>query len=229
MARLSAAETAIYDRIRAAIAARTLPPGMRLREVELCGIFGASRGNVRKALARLAFDGLVNREPNRGATVAKPTPKQAEDLFAARKCIETTIARAAAQRLTKRDIVHLQSHIDKERRAADAGKQDRIVALSGEFHVLLAAIADNSVLERYLVDLVARESLIIQLYERPGGANCAHDEHSGILEALISGEEALIDARIAAHIESIARGLDLQARPEAEPRLEDVLGPRVRA
>ncbi|WP_238366013.1 GntR family transcriptional regulator [Mesobacterium pallidum] len=226
MARLNAAETQVYDRIRSAIGDRQLLPGQRLREVELCRIFDTTRGTIRKVLARLAFDGLVDHQPNRGASVAQPTVKDAADLFVARHCIERAIAREAAARIDDASAAHLRAHIDKERAAHDAGDRQRMIALSGEFHLLLAQISGNTVLRRYLADLVARESLIIQLYEKPDQGSCSHGEHAGIVEALLAGNEAALDAVIAAHIDGIASSLDLEPVHPARPSLEEVFGSR---
>lgn len=226
MARLNPAETEIYDRIRTAIAERDLLPGQRLREVELCRIFGTTRGTVRKVLGRLAFDGLVDHQPNRGAAVAEPSVKDAADLFVARHCIERAIAREAAARIDASGAVRLRAHIEKERAAREAGDRQRMIALSGEFHLLLAEISGNTVLRRYLADLVARESLIIQLYEKPEQGNCSHDEHAEIVEALLGADTERLDAVIGAHIDGIAATLDLRPAHIPRPSLEDVFARR---
>ncbi len=222
MARLNAAETEVYERIRAAIGDRQLLPGQRLREIELCSIFETTRGTIRKVLARLAFDGLVDHQPNRGASVAQPTVKDAADLFIARHCIERAIAREAAARITPASARILRSHIDKERAAEAAGDRQRKIALSGEFHLLLARLSENSVLSRYLTDLVARESLILQLYEKPDQSNCSHDEHAQIVSALLSSDPEQLDMAIKTHIDGIAASLDLEPGNQPRPSLAEV-------
>ncbi|WP_353475214.1 GntR family transcriptional regulator [Salipiger sp. H15] len=222
MARLNAVESDVYDRIRTAIGERRLLPGQRLREVELCRIFGTTRGTIRKVLARLAFDGLVDHEPNRGASVARPTARQAADLFVARRCIEQAIAREALARVSPADEAKLRTHIAREHGAREAGDRRRIIALSGEFHVLLSQIAANTVLSRYLVDLIAQESLIIQLFEKPGADQCSCDEHAGIAEALLARDGDRLARLIDSHIDGIAGSLDLEQRGMARPNLDDV-------
>src|SRR4051812_8935590 len=83
-----APDAAIYRRIYEAIWAQELPPGTRLREDQLAKLFSVSRARVRKVLSLLAYEGLVQIEPNRGASVAKPSPEEARQLFAARRAIE---------------------------------------------------------------------------------------------------------------------------------------------
>jgi len=104
----------VHDRIHAAIAAQELPPGIRLREDQMRQIFGVSRARIRKVFARLAFEGLVTIEPNRGASVAKPSPDEARENFAARRAIEATIVRMVADRFEPRHKTALARHIAKE-------------------------------------------------------------------------------------------------------------------
>jgi DNA-binding GntR family transcriptional regulator len=219
----SLSEEAVFLRLRQAIGSRQLSPGTRLREAQICDILGASRGKVRKALARLAHEGLVDLTPNRGASVARPTARDAADLFAARKCIEMTIARMAATRMTPYGLAGLEAHLDLEAQARESGNTDAIILLSGEFHMLLADMAGNTTLKRYLEDIVFRESLIIQLYEKHAHDSCPGAEHRLILEALKAEDPDLLAKRIEDHIDTIAAGLDLSPRPQAEKKLEDIL------
>lgn len=216
-------EDAIFQSLREAILTRKLAPGTRLREVRLGEILGASRGAVRKALDRLAFEGLVAQEPNRGASVAQPTAQDAEDLFAARKCIEVSIARMASKKLTPRAVKKLETHIAREQAAREKAAWTKVIALSGEFHTLIAEIAGNAMLKRYLNDLVARESLIIQMFGTREQEVCTQNEHADILEALKSGDADLIARRIEAHIDGIAAGVDLNPRAGDARTLEEIL------
>ncbi len=219
----NASENAIFQFLRDAILSRKLAPGTRLREVRLGEILGASRGAVRKALDRLSFDGLVEHEPNRGASVARPTAGEAADLFAARKCIEVAIARMAAKNLTPQAVKRLEKHIAREQAARDTGDWAKVVTLSGEFHTLIAEIAGNAPLARFLNDLVARESLIIQLFGTRQQDVCTQNEHAGILDALQSGDGDRIARRIEAHIDGIAASVDLNPRTAGSRTLEEML------
>lgn len=217
-----ASEDAIFRTLREAILSRRLAPGTRLREVRIGEILGASRGAVRKALDRLSFEGLVEHEPNRGASVAQPTAQEAEELFAARKCLEVAIALMAARNLTPQAVRRLQKHISHEQAARERAETAKWIALSGEFHARIAEIAGNAFLKRYLDDLVARESLIIQLFGRQDDA-CTQNEHAEILEALQSGDAGLIARRIEDHIDGIAAGVDLNPRAADTRTLEEAL------
>src|SRR5512145_1772741 len=83
----------IYERVVSAIFEHRLAPGTKLGEDRLALIFGVSRSRIRPALARLAHEKLVRLEPNRGAFVAAPSPREAHEIFDARRLIEPGIVR----------------------------------------------------------------------------------------------------------------------------------------
>ena len=65
----------VCDYIKNQIVTKAIYPGTRIVEEELVRETGVSRTPVRSALMRLAYDGLIQQQPNRGAVVAKPPPR----------------------------------------------------------------------------------------------------------------------------------------------------------
>ena len=65
------AVTQTYDALREAIVRGEIAPGARLVESDISTAFEMSRGAVRTALIRLEQDGLVVRQPHRGARVRR--------------------------------------------------------------------------------------------------------------------------------------------------------------
>lgn len=208
-ARGGGADDAIYAKIHAAIAAQDLPPGTRLREDEMRQIFGVSRARIRKVFSRLAYAGLVTIEPNKGASVFQPTPKEAREIFAARRGIEGTIVRLLAGRLGKAELASLNRHIALEVAAEARRDWQEMVRLSGEFHLLLAEIAGNGILLRFLRELITREALVILVYEKPGQPSCSHHEHQMILDALLKDDDAQAVVLMDEHLGNVEDRLDL--------------------
>ena len=62
--------------LRDEILSGLIPSGTRLGEAELAGRLSVSRTPIREALSRLAAEGLVEIQPNRGARVATWTTEQ---------------------------------------------------------------------------------------------------------------------------------------------------------
>lgn len=214
----------IRDRLRDAIVDRRLAPGTKLSENEVGALFDAGRTVVRSALRMLAFEGLLRIERNRGAFVANPSPDEARQLFAARRLIEPGIAASAAERVTPSDIARLRAHLATEgRHMSERGASARRAEIkaSGDFHLLLAGMSGNAILQRFMEELVARSSLVIALYGRSGVSSCGHDEHGGIVEALEKRDGTKAAALIVSHIDHIEADLELRAR--TGPALREAL------
>jgi DNA-binding GntR family transcriptional regulator len=199
----------VYGRIYAAIAAQELAPGTRLREDEMRGIFGVSRARVRKVFARLAFEGLVQIEPNRGASVAWPSVEEARETFAARRAIEGAVVRIVAESFESKHQTTLARHIAKETDAEAKRDPAEMTRLSGEFHLLLAEMAGNQTLQRFLRELITRESLVILAYEKPGKPSCSNHEHQLILDALARRDAGKAAKLMLQHLENVEDRLDL--------------------
>lgn len=199
----------VYRRVYGAIAGQELPPGTRLREDQMRQIFGVSRARIRKVFSRLAFEGLVSIEPNRGASVAKPSAEEAREIFAARRAIEVTIVRTVAENFEPKLKIALAKHIARESAAETRRDVAGMIRLSGEFHLLLAEMAGNRTLQRFLRELVTRESLVILAYEKPGQPSCSNHEHQLILDALAKRDAAKAAKLMLQHLENVEARLDL--------------------
>ncbi|WP_406855478.1 GntR family transcriptional regulator [Alsobacter sp. KACC 23698] len=217
-------EDRIFRRIYDSISAQQLQPGTRLREDELGGIFGVSRARVRRVLLRLAHEGVVTIEPNRGASVRTPTVKEARELFAARRAIEAALVRAVAERFDKALKTRLLAHVKREKDAEKRRARSEMVELSGAFHMILAEAADNGVLLKYLRELITRESLVILAYEMPGRPSCSHHEHEDIVAALTAGDADRAVALMLEHLENVEARLDLRREAPPTPSLAAILG-----
>ncbi len=174
----------IYDHIRNSVLEQRLLPGMKLTEEALCGIYGTGRATIRKVLLLLAEDRIITLERNKGAVVASPTAQEAEQIFEARLALEISLLDWAMERVCEDDLKILSDHLDRERAALRLGDIAQWIRLSGEFHMLLAAIARNEPFSDFLEKLVFRSSLIIGLYGKTGSVNCCVDDHSDLIDAL---------------------------------------------
>lgn len=208
-------EEEIVDRIFEAIIDQRLPPGTKLSEAALCDAFGVGRMRIRQSLLLLASQQVVDLLPNRGAFVASPTVEQAHEVFETRLMIEPNAARLAVARATEADLAMLRQHLDMEHDAHRSGKRRESIRLSGQFHVLVARTAGNSVALRMVKELVTRTSLIIGLFGSPGVSNCRDEDHDDIFAAFQTRDGDLASQLMSRHLTHIRDHLELAGPGDA--------------
>nr|WP_244475297.1 GntR family transcriptional regulator [Rhizobium sp. Leaf341] len=219
-------QRAIRDAIRDAIVDRRLMPGTKLTETDVGALFHVSRTLVRGALQALAHEGLVTVERNRGAFVANPSPEEARQIFATRRIIEPGILAEAARHITPAHIRQLRERLlDEGRLMNERGQSARRAEIkaSGDFHLHIAAMTGNAVMQRFMDELIARSSLVIALYGQSTVSSCGHTEHMNIVNAIEAGQIDRASRLMVHHIHHIEADLDLRARRTHE--LRDALLP----
>lgn len=107
------ASAAATELIREAIIDGRLAPGHRLKEEELARELGISRTPVREALLLLQAEGLVDAEPNRGATVRSHTAEDLDDMYQLRALLEGYAARQAATHISEGGICKLRESCER--------------------------------------------------------------------------------------------------------------------
>ena len=99
--------TEAASRLRSMILSGELPPGSRMRELQLCEQLGVSRTPVREALRTLAAEGLVDLLPNRSVVVSQLHAPDLEHLFVVFGAVEGLAAELACQRITEAEIAEI--------------------------------------------------------------------------------------------------------------------------
>ena len=217
------ADARLYQAIFDGVLNHRLTPGTKLPEPELCQLFGVGRAVVRRVLERLAYDGIVVLRPNKGAVIAEPTPEETREIFEARRSMERVLVELAVQRATAHDIKELRRQLADEHEAMHRFDQPSWARLASDFHLRIAALAGNSILQRYLTELVSRCSLIVGVYEPPGHAPCEHDEHAAIVDCIEARDAAGAIARMEAHLRELEERLET-SRMQGEKSLGQLLG-----
>jgi len=221
----SEAERALA-RLRDAILRGALMPGQALRPAELQQRFDIGLTPLREALMRLAVEGLVESEAQRGFRVRAVTREEFADLMATRREIERLCLTAAITHGDERweaEIVaamHLLSRtplpVDVEDRAAAARWETR----HRRFHTALVAACGSEWLMRFwntLADHSERYRKLRLLHHREVQAEVrdVDAEHQRIMAAVLDRDvaraTALMDAHLAATETTVARLLTIDA------------------
>jgi len=203
------AAAAVCRHIANAILEQRLLPGTKLGEAALCEIFGVSRPVVRRVLAQLAHEKLVDRQSHRGAFIASPTVDEARQVFEARRVIEDALVRACVERIDAAALATLGAHVEAEAACAADGDRPRWIRMSGEFHALIARAAGNAVLAGVLEHLIAQTSLIIGLYGRRSDNACEDGAHRAIVDAIGRRDAEAAIRLMAEHLEACEAALDI--------------------
>ena len=176
----------VLDRICAtlanAITEGALKPGTKILDDAIADHFGVSRTVVRGALDILQRDHLLERKRNRGAFVAEPSVKEAEQLFEARHALERVILTFVVKRASDEGLDHLEALNEEEAHLPENSGIGEKPGKAPQFHVALARLGENDLLTETLVKILARVALVNALYKVEPRDNCG--DHRNIIAAL---------------------------------------------
>lgn len=196
------AATHAYEKIRERILAGDLPGGHWLREADLASDIGVSRTPVREALRRLAAEGLVLYEPNRGMQVQSWRTEDLEEIFALRTLLEPWGCNLAATSGLA-DVDQLGALADAMDAVATKRRPDfaELTELNNRFHTAILDASGNSRLSA-LVASVVRVPLVSQtfsLYSADAlSRSLAH--HHELVNALADGDADWAESVMRSHI-----------------------------
>jgi DNA-binding GntR family transcriptional regulator len=197
-----------YQRLREEIVSGRLQPNERLVEADLVRLLDTGRSAVRTALVRLEQEGLVEREPNRGAKVRLVDEQEAAEILESRMVLEGLAARHAATNVTPSEVEELRVIIGEMRSLLDAGDLLRVSDLNARLHGRLLEIADNRTVARLVATL---SSQLVRFQYRtillPGRAEQSHLEHRAIVDAVAEGDPDAAEKAVREHVAHIVEAL----------------------
>lgn len=180
----------ITARIRDDIGRAVFPPGAPVIETELATRYGVPRAVVRDALVQIVAEGLVEREPNKVATVRAFTLTQAIEVAEARRELETLLARYAAERATPDERRNLREMLGTMGEHADEEGLVRYRDVSLEFHMAISDAARQPVAADVLARLWNHRLDLHFPAAFPGTASNSLRFHEEIATAIAAGDPA---------------------------------------
>ncbi|MFD1546457.1 GntR family transcriptional regulator [Nonomuraea guangzhouensis] len=190
--------------IRRLIISGELAQGERLVEDRLAARLGVSRNPVRESIRVLAAEGFVLVIPRIGATVARLSPAEAEELFDVRMAIEGLAARLAARKRTPETAARLRKVLDSAREAVEGGQLERVADLNTAFHLAVGEVAGNSYLNLMMAPMLLRAQWVFRQTAAVRGPH-SWSEHLSLCEAIAAGDEDEAQARAVAHVAAARR------------------------
>ncbi len=179
----------LYEAVHQMAISFEILPGARLNEVELAKRFSVSRTPLRETLNRLATEGLLDFEPNRGFTRRPLTTDEVVDLYEARSIIEVSAIRLACGRASDDSIHELRGYWDEVRKSEDQSSST-LLTLDEQFHERLAGLSDNQELVQILKSINARIHFVRWMdLENAERRSATYHEHQVVLDKLLARDE----------------------------------------
>lgn len=208
-----------YAAIRGQILRGERAGGEWLREGELAASLGVSRTPVREALRRLAAEGLVRHEPNRGVRVESWSLSDLDEIFSLRSLLEPwgTALAAASGLADVEELSRLADAMD----AAAAGPHpdvDTITQLNNRFHREIMLASGHGRLAQ-LVSSVVEVPLVWRTFSHysPEAMRRSLAHHHEIVDALRAGDAAWAEAVMRSHVRAARVTLGETALTTTEP------------
>lgn len=211
-----------YQDLRALIVAGRFEPGARLTELELTGLLDVSRGTVRSVIVRLAQEGYLTREPNRGVRTRVFTLEEAIAVLEAREILESAVAAKCAERATDEEVAVLESIWLEMGDAEYLRNATTYSKLNTRFHQHIRECARQPILASFIEQLVY--PLVIRQYRDQTTQHRRPDalgEHHAIVTAIQTRNPEGAAAAMRHHVASARRALLLNSAPRKPQEAAD--------
>lgn len=198
-----------YREIRAQILRGDREGGEWLREGELAASLGVSRTPVREALRRLAAEGLVRHERNRGVQVESWSIHDLDEIFSLRSALEP-LGSALAATSGLADLHELGQLADAMDVAAAGSRPDldEVTRLNNRFHGAIMEAAGNGRLTQ-MVSSVVEVPLVWRTFSHYSSEamrrSLAH--HHELVDALRAEDPAWAESVMRSHVRSARAAL----------------------
>ena len=212
-------QDSIISQIRDLINHKNLEPGDKLpSERMLSEKFGVTRGNIREAIQKLEYYGLLKSIPQSGTFVANIgviamngmiddilslEEPDFKSLVETRILLELKTARLAALRRTDEDLVRIKEALDafteKVNRGEDAVQEDLL------FHLAIAKASGNSTMNTFMLSITPE---IITNFEKyhvcdEDQAQKGIQEHTDIYNAIVDQDPQLAKEKMKIHFKML--------------------------
>jgi DNA-binding GntR family transcriptional regulator len=217
-------DTQAADVLRDGIVRGQFAPGARLTEEALAESLEISRGTMRSALQKLAFEGLVRQMPYRGWVIPSLTPQDAWELYTLRASLEGLAARLVAASVTPEKVKALKAALRRLSEAAEARSRTAMASADFDFHKSIIRLAGHGRLARQyaLVEQQVRIYIASCNAPLPNLEEIAR-QHEPIVTAICDGQGDTAEELARAHntVDGEALVRHLQSRssvPACSPR-----------
>ena len=204
----------VVELLRDQIISGELQPGMRLSQQKLADELSVSRTPLREALQRLASEGYVVTQANRGMVVAPVTLDHVEDGYSFRLLVEPTLTAAVIHSITRDDIAVMAKSLEDMERPGISIREFQ--EAHSRFH---RCVLDHY--PSYLADMVRQQHRHTQrqqrlYFSRPVVLADFTEIDGHFLKAIKDRDAARAEQLLEFHLLDAALGVLLEVEPDHE-------------
>ena len=205
-----------YVALKRAIVSGLLAPETPIDKNEWCARFEVSKLSITTAINRLAFEGLVVVEPQRGSYVARIHLEDVRQWMLMRRALEVEVVGVCAASLSDDSIGALSQNLAYQKAAIASGDLEGFHELDTRFH---HQMTENLSLARVgeVLDPIRThlERVRRTLLPEPGRLKGTYTEHEAIYRSIADRDPERARAEMANHLDRVAR--ELHAFVEKHP------------
>ncbi|MGO4834304.1 GntR family transcriptional regulator [Rhizobiaceae sp. 2RAB30] len=210
VAPLAGVEAEVYNDLWNAVIERKLKPGAKIEELVLSEIYGVSRTVVRKVLVIMEQEGIVSLPLNRGAYVASPSFRDAQELLEATTAMLATIVEELAMhpdRITAEHRRKLAEHSRAQQKAETEQDPNSSLRLLLEYLLLLAVIHANRLMAGTVERTGNRLAVALSLFQGAPAPGSRAEFSETLTLNILEGQHAKAVAHLRAFCDALSRTL----------------------
>jgi DNA-binding GntR family transcriptional regulator len=213
-------KSSLYEALKRRILTLELAPDHDLDEAALSEEYGISRTPVRDVLRRLAGEGYVCIQENRGARVIPMNLSTLRDFFQVAPIVYEAVGRLAVQNFRPAQLAELELCQDRFRSAMKAGESGALSLHNNRFHAIIGDMAGSIFLRPSLERLLVDHARIGHTFFNPTDDRmrtnlltaCKH--HDQMIEAIAKRHEDAMTRLVFEHWELSRRNMEIYVAPK---------------
>ncbi len=217
---MKSGKNSLYDDLKRQILTMELSPDEVLDEVGLSELYGLSRTPVREVFRRLAGEGYLDIQENRGARVIAMNYQTLRNFFLVAPMIYAAIGRLAVHNFRPRQLDELKQTQFRFRQATVAKDPLGMVLENNRFHEIMGEMAGNPYLEPSLGRLLIDHARIGHTFYRPRDPDMERrldesvEHHDAFIEAIGKHDESAVVDLVFEHWELSRENMEIFIAPQ---------------
>jgi DNA-binding GntR family transcriptional regulator len=210
----------LYDDLKRQILIMELDPDQLLDEVGLSERYGLSRTPVREVFRRLAGEGYLDIQENRGARVAPMNHSTLRNFFLVAPMVYAAIGRLAVQNFKVSQLNELKNTQERFRKASLSRDPLAMVLENNRFHAIMGEMSGNQYLEPSLGRLLIDHARIGHTFFRPRNEEMEQhlilsvQHHDAFIEAIANHDEGAVVDLVFEHWELSRGNMEMFIAPQ---------------